>query len=606
MEVSVFLLARQLIRPNILVIDTRDPIQFQQGTRLRCAVLYTPDLPHSEIGQRDYERIICYGPRALEVANSFGDRATNIFRGDIEAFAGEFPQFCWVSLSEAQLAEAIPKPRTLIVHTYRDGFTNGPRLRKAVHYIPGVGFTGWDKRQVSGNWYKKVICYGPNAFAAAEQFTSIPVCVFTGSIRQFAKSHPNLIFDIRRNHGEAHEYLCNPFLTVAESLFLGNLSLPSHIYKEKNISHAIVFTHKAKEENDEAWYSSGADFPPVIQSNNQNFSSPHKPTDSALLVSPPLSPNTGPKSPPNIVIPDVKMIHLEERGSEIHMFRLHDYSEFLKLSPVQNESKHEETVVVDLVWTVEILKSLIKNGHRVILLCELGISRSTAIATAYLHIAKGLSPSESINRVVAISACCHPSPILGTLAGFKSRSEFTTPYRDLVISPLLPSVMCGSYQSMCGSRKHDSALDPSVFQRHGITHVLSLGERQEGLGALNLKTLFVDLDDSERGGLLNQLAVCFAFMDEATMEGGAVLVHCLAGVSRTGALIIAYLMYHCRLTLKDALHYAWKKRPILQPNDGFVVELFQLELDIFKKPSLAMESYRDWELAHKWCLNWGV
>ena len=37
--------------------------------------------------------------------------------------------------------------------------------------------------------------------------------------------------------------------------------------------------------------------------------------------------------------------------------------------------------------------------------------------------------------------------------------------------------------------------------------------------------------------------MCFAFIEEARSSGGSVMVHCLAGVSRTGAVIISYLMH---------------------------------------------------------------
>ena len=45
---------------------------------------------------------------------------------------------------------------------------------------------------------------------------------------------------------------------------------------------------------------------------------------------------------------------------------------------------------VDLSWIVDVLNTLFQGGHRVAVLCEYGIRRSTAVAVAYLHLAKGV------------------------------------------------------------------------------------------------------------------------------------------------------------------------------------------------------------------------
>ena len=59
-------------------------------------------------------------------------------------------------------------------------------------------------------------------------------------------------------------------------------------------------------------------------------------------------------------------------------------------------------------------------------------------------------------------------------------------------------------------------------------------------------TAFPIVQDTERDSIAKHLAVCFGFIDNARQAGGSVMVHCLAGVSRTGAVIVSYLMHHCR------------------------------------------------------------
>lgn len=51
---------------------------------------------------------------------------------------------------------------------------------------------------------------------------------------------------------------------------------------------------------------------------------------------------------------------------------------------------------------------------------------------------------------------------------------------------------------------------------------------------------------------------------------GNVLVHCFAGISRSSSGIIAYLMNKYGQTFTEALAYCKAKRPIVDPNPGFV------------------------------------
>uniref|UniRef100_A0A8C7Z9U6 Protein-tyrosine-phosphatase n=1 Tax=Oryzias sinensis TaxID=183150 RepID=A0A8C7Z9U6_9TELE len=63
-------------------------------------------------------------------------------------------------------------------------------------------------------------------------------------------------------------------------------------------------------------------------------------------------------------------------------------------------------------------------------------------------------------------------------------------------------------------------------------------------------------------------------------NGGRTLVHCNAGVSRSAALCMAFLMRHRGATLLDA--HAWLKscRPIIRPNHGFWRQLIVYETEL--------------------------
>lgn len=60
---------------------------------------------------------------------------------------------------------------------------------------------------------------------------------------------------------------------------------------------------------------------------------------------------------------------------------------------------------------------------------------------------------------------------------------------------------------------------------------------------------------------------------------GKVFVHCAMGISRSGALVLAYLMICHGLSLADSIIAVRLNRDI-GPNSGFLEQLRQLELSL--------------------------
>lgn len=63
------------------------------------------------------------------------------------------------------------------------------------------------------------------------------------------------------------------------------------------------------------------------------------------------------------------------------------------------------------------------------------------------------------------------------------------------------------------------------------------------------------------------------FIASAISSGGVVLVHCLAGASRSASVVIAYIMKELGLTYAAARTHVTRARPIVQPNTGFEKQL---------------------------------
>jgi len=52
-----------------------------------------------------------------------------------------------------------------------------------------------------------------------------------------------------------------------------------------------------------------------------------------------------------------------------------------------------------------------------------------------------------------------------------------------------------------------------------------------------------------------------------------IIVHCLAGVSRSVSLVIAYFIKHKRLSFAETYDLIKSRRRVIHPNDGFVKQL---------------------------------
>ncbi|CAD8096229.1 unnamed protein product [Paramecium primaurelia] len=64
------------------------------------------------------------------------------------------------------------------------------------------------------------------------------------------------------------------------------------------------------------------------------------------------------------------------------------------------------------------------------------------------------------------------------------------------------------------------------------------------------------------------------------LQKGSVLVHCAAGVSRSAATVIAYLMRKQGMSFQEAFQFVRLKRSVVCPNFGFQRQLKQFEREL--------------------------
>lgn len=66
------------------------------------------------------------------------------------------------------------------------------------------------------------------------------------------------------------------------------------------------------------------------------------------------------------------------------------------------------------------------------------------------------------------------------------------------------------------------------------------------------------------------LDFCYKIIDDAIKRNEKILVHCIAGVSRSASVVIYYLMKKTGKKYDEVYSYVKSKRNMIKPNDGFV------------------------------------
>ncbi|KAF7301859.1 MAP kinase phosphatase 2 [Mycena indigotica] len=128
-----------------------------------------------------------------------------------------------------------------------------------------------------------------------------------------------------------------------------------------------------------------------------------------------------------------------------------------------------------------------------------------------------------------------------------------------------------------------------------ITHVLSVCKEPipAELPQSGIQHMRIGIEDVDYADLLIHLPSACQFIHTAMQSGGAILVHDVQGVSRSAAVVAAYLMWSQRLSATKALETIRRSRDQIWPNAGFQEQLVLFELCQYA-PSPMNGIYRSW------------
>ncbi|KAG9274641.1 dual specificity protein phosphatase 22-B [Astyanax mexicanus] len=153
------------------------------------------------------------------------------------------------------------------------------------------------------------------------------------------------------------------------------------------------------------------------------------------------------------------------------------------------------------------------------------------------------------------------------------------------INKVLPDLYLGNFKD---------ARDREQLARNNITHILSIHDTAAPI-LQEMTYLCIPAADLPTQNLTQHFKESIMFMHESRLKGEGCLVHCLAGVSRSVTLVVAYIMTVTGLGWQDALAAVRAVRPCAGPNMGF-----QKQLEEFQNTQA--QEFRDWlRMEYKEC-----
>lgn len=119
------------------------------------------------------------------------------------------------------------------------------------------------------------------------------------------------------------------------------------------------------------------------------------------------------------------------------------------------------------------------------------------------------------------------------------------------------------------------------IEEHGIKAILTAAK---GVDLTHSKAdipYYLQIQGEDRDGfdLTRFFPQAISFIGDA-LQTTSIMVHCLAGVSRSVCLVLAYFIKCKGMSYEEAYRLVKSKRGIIHPNDGFIAQLKKYEREV--------------------------
>ena len=127
---------------------------------------------------------------------------------------------------------------------------------------------------------------------------------------------------------------------------------------------------------------------------------------------------------------------------------------------------------------------------------------------------------------------------------------------------------------------YDNSINKNDLNKLKIKYVLNCTHECKSIPHKNIKYKQIKLFDNPQFDIKQYLQSAFSFINEAKENKASILIHCAMGISRSSAIVIAYIMKEQKITYKQAFWFVKQKRSIAFPNLGFVEQLTKYQDEI--------------------------
>ncbi|EGD81038.1 hypothetical protein PTSG_10981 [Salpingoeca rosetta] len=136
----------------------------------------------------------------------------------------------------------------------------------------------------------------------------------------------------------------------------------------------------------------------------------------------------------------------------------------------------------------------------------------------------------------------------------------------------------------------ETANNRRVLRDLEITRVVNATDSCDMPFKGDLEYLHCPLDDHAEADISAHFDDCLAFLCRAKKDSERVLIHCKMGMSRSPALVILWLMHKHNLSLREATELVRERRPYINPNPGFLLQLGRREVELFGETTIRFPS----------------
>jgi len=128
----------------------------------------------------------------------------------------------------------------------------------------------------------------------------------------------------------------------------------------------------------------------------------------------------------------------------------------------------------------------------------------------------------------------------------------------------------------------NSVYDTKKLKELGITHIVSVIAGFIPPNPEEFNYLVINALDTVNTNLFEKFETANDFISDALFNNNKVLVHCMAGRSRSATIVSAYIIKTFGMDYSNVLNVIKSKRSIVQPNESFSKQLVEYYNELYK------------------------